>query len=240
MLMDMKVSLGNISPHFIFGAKDIRGRHSAWTIGKILWFECDTLVVAATTRVGIEASGCSSLVDFFSPGWTDSTTPPHIGNTPTISLRACTLLLHCCIIILRESLHEGVFKLPLCDNLLSCINSIINTSMNEKCGLPLSGVAAHNTVAKAAQNMVENSSSLPIFHSFVTAKFFKSCSCLCFFVERETQFAGCSSWYRVRRYPAFIQVSHVWEGNWYFSLVTGETRPYILSMQKLSGENEKN
>ena len=48
-------------------------------------------------------------------------------------------------------------------------------------------MAAHNTVAKAAQNMVENSSSLPIFHSFVTAKFFKSSSCLCFFVERETQ-----------------------------------------------------
>ena len=48
-------------------------------------------------------------------------------------------------------------------------------------------MAAHNTVAKAAHNMVENSRSLPIFHSFVTAKFFKSSSCLCFFVERETQ-----------------------------------------------------
>ena len=49
--------------------------------------------------------------------------------------------------------------------------------------LPLSGVAAQNTVAKAAQIMVENSSSLPIFHSFVTAKFFQSSSCLYFFVS---------------------------------------------------------
>ena len=41
--------------------------------------------------------------------------------------------------------------------------------------LPLSGVAAHTTVAKAAQNIVENSSSLPMFSE---CSFLKISGCL--------------------------------------------------------------
>ena len=41
-------------------------------------------------------------------------------------------------------------------------------------------MVAHTTVAKAAQNIVENSSSLPIFSEYL---FLKIPSCLCFFVE---------------------------------------------------------